>query len=315
MSKFWIVLLGVGVVVALAVALLWGGGRRVSGGFTVVTTFHPLTVLAEPVIGDAATVAQLIPSGQGAHDFQPSPRDIQRIQQADLLVFNGAGLEQEWLEPLLEAAGRRDNLPTLDMSVAVGEVRPLISGGDEHAEEGSGQDEAFELDPHIWLSPKNAVVMVEALRDKVATLDQAHAGTYRVNAATMLANLVALDTEITNSTNAFARREFVAFHNAFSYFARDYELQQVGVIELTPGEDPTPGQVAELRTLSQSYGLTALYSEPQYSSALVDQLASDLGLEVLVLDPLETAEGREGYIEAMRRNLQALKEGQGASGQ
>lgn len=202
---------------------------------------------------------------------------------------------------------RRAILEHLDQCSKACTADELIEG-DAHHHEGESveHEEEHGVDPHIWVSPKNAIHMVEAIRDALMDADAPNAPRYHANAADEIADLTALDQEIEESVAGFSEQRFIAFHSAFQYFARDYGLEQVGVIELTPGESPTPGTLAEIRSLVETYNLRGLFTEPQFSPTLVEQLASDLGVEVAVLDPLETGGENETYVEGMRRNLAAL---------
>ena len=118
---------------------------------------------------------------------------------------------------------------------------------------------------------------------------------------------MALDREITEASANFSEHRFIAFHRAFSYFARDYGLEQVAVIEEVPGEAPTPGEIAAIQETVRQYNLRGLFVEPQFSSRLVEQLSADLGLAVAPLDTLETASPGDSYIRLMEGNVAALE--------
>ncbi|MBI4185683.1 zinc ABC transporter substrate-binding protein [Candidatus Berkelbacteria bacterium] len=301
MNKFFL-FLGVIIVAIGVVAFLWqvdvGQPRR---RFTIVTTFYPLTTLTQPIVGDAATIVQLLPAGQGPHDYHPRPSDIATLKSADLLIENGAGLEAQWLDALLKSTNRSD-LPVLNLALALKAADlPLLALSEP---DGSG----LHTDPHLWLAPRNAVAIVGSIADQLIRLDPNKATTYQSNAAAFQAKLQALDTESQRRVGEFGTKQFIAFHDAFTYFARDYGLQQVATIELAPGEAPSPSQLDEIHRLVTAKELKALFTEPQFSSATVDQLARDLGIPLLILDPLETDEGAGGYVAAMQRNLDSLEQ-------
>ncbi|MGI6103440.1 MAG: metal ABC transporter substrate-binding protein [Patescibacteria group bacterium] len=264
----------------------------------VVTTFYPITALAAPIAGTVARVEQLVPAGQEVHDYQAAPANLAALRSATLVISNGAELEHEWLDSLFTAS---DSLATrLELAAMLEADVKLLSADDEEAGEAG-------TDPHIWLSPKNAILLAGYIRDALVRVDEMNRETYESNAAALIAELSSLDQEFRASIATFRDREFIAFHSAFSYLARDYGLEQVATIEATPGEAPRPAELARIRSLVQEKRLRGLFTEPQYSPATVDQLARDLGIAVRELDPLETNELDESYVDGMRRNLEALR--------
>ena len=299
----WLVL-GITLVLVLVGALALVVSRPSTATPTqpiIVTTFHPLTAFVRPIIGSVAQVEQLVPAGSEVHDYQASPANLVAVRSADLVISNGADLEQAWLDPLRAAAG--STAPQLTLAEALADAVPLLRAEEEYA--GGNQ---VNIDPHLWVSPKNAVLIVQEIRDAIIAVDPAQRATYETNAAAFIAELVTFDTEIEQTVQRFTQREFIAFHNAFAYFARDYGLRQVATIELTPGEAPRPVELQRIRTLVAQYQLRGLFTEPQSSPVLVEQLAADLGIVVRELDPLESAPIGESYIDGMRRNIAALSD-------
>lgn len=261
----------------------------------IVTTFHPITALTLPIVGDVAQLEQLIPSGSEVHDYQATPENLIAIQNAHLVIENGANLEHAWLDPLLEAS--KQDMPILDLAQAIANRVSLL--------ENASEDEVG-IDPHFWMSPKNAIAMTEAICDALVQADPAHAPVYQTNSETQLTLLRALDLEYETTLRDLPRHEFIAFHDAYSYLAHDYGLKQVATFQLTPGEAPRPSQLVNIETLVRTYNIRALFVEPQSSPAIVEQIAKDLDVAVRELDPLEVAQENESYIQGMQRNLATL---------
>ncbi|MBI2589685.1 zinc ABC transporter substrate-binding protein [Candidatus Berkelbacteria bacterium] len=295
--KYWYGLLLLVIAIGGIVAWWLKKPEAEDARFRVVTTFHPLTLLTKPIVGNLARVDQIIPSGQEVHNYQPTPANLAELKAADLLIINGANLETEWLESLLESVERSD-LPILELESVLSQSIQLLEGEEEGV---------VGTDPHLWVSPKNATLIATAILEALSDNDPNHAINYQENADQLLAQLKSLDQEITQAVAQFSQKKFIAFHSAFQYFARDYGLEQVAVIEATPGETPTPGTIAEIRSIVESNQLKGLFTEPQFSPALVEQLAQDLGIKIAELDPLETGNENESYVEGMRRNLASLK--------
>ncbi|MEK7072940.1 MAG: zinc ABC transporter substrate-binding protein [Patescibacteria group bacterium] len=282
------------VVVAAIGVLFWNRLRSVvsvdDGRLRVVTTFAPLYSFTAAIAGDDALVENLLPPGVGPHDFAFAPSEMERLSQADIVVANGLGLEQ-WLSNAIRTANSDVTLVEASNGIAMREP-----------------DTALQVDPHVWLDPIRAQTMAANIALALATADPAHASAYGTRRDALVARLAALDKEIrTGLSGAFDRR-FVGFHDAFGYFAERYGLQTVAVIETSPGKEPSPRDVAQIVSLIRRSGVKALFTEPQFSPALVEAIAVETGLATHSLDPLETAAfSADGYFDGMRANLVALR--------
>jgi ABC-type Zn uptake system ZnuABC Zn-binding protein ZnuA len=179
---------------------------------------------------------------------------------------------------------------------------------DVHDGEDGGEDGHGGVDPHIWLDPRFAVIQVRNIAEGLAAHDPENAEFYRRNAEAYVRSLEALDAEIARDTAAFTKKDFVAFHPAFSYFARRYGLNQAAVIEEFPGQEPSPRYVAGVMRTIRDLGVTAIFAEPQFSPRIVEVIARDLDIDVRVLDPIETGDpDKDSYLRLMRANLEALR--------
>lgn len=251
----------------------------------IMTTFFPLYVFTKNVAGDVADTDVLLPPGVGPHEYQAKPGDIKRFGKADILVINGVQME-EFLDDMIKSAGKTD-LQIVDTSKSISLI---------------------DYDPHIWLSPKNAIKQTEAIRDALMKADAKNAPAYQKNADAFIARLQNLDQEITQKVMTFKTKDFIAFHPAFTYFSRDYGLNTVAVIEESPGKEPTPQYLAHLIDLIRSKRVRAVFSEPQFSPKIVELIAEETGITVHELDPMETGEFRfDAYEIIMKKNLQALE--------
>ena len=268
----------------------------------VVASSTPVTLLVQPLLKDLPDPAQLIPPGQELHDFQPAPSAIGLTQGATLVIGIG-GADETWLPELLTTI---DPVPaTLFLTSTLQRQGQSLLEEEEHGEIG--------VDPHVWLSPKLVLTVLPAVADALIAAHPTKRLTIERNADQFTTQLQQLDSDITSTLAAVPQHRFISFHNAFSYFARDYGLEQVAVIEEVPGEAPTPGDIAAIQDAIRTYKLRGLFVEPQFSSALVEQLSSDQQITVETLDPLETAATTDTYIGMMRQNLAALVRVLGAS--
>ena len=265
-------------------------GER-QGKLRIVTTIAPLYSYTKNIAGDTADVDNLLPSGAGPHEYAFSPSDIRKLTGAQVIIKNGAGLES-WLGKLIGPAG--------ELSKSAQEKPVIIDT--------SGGVEIIDNDPHIWLSPGNAIIQVQNIRDGLIKADPGNAEAYRDNAGVYIKQLEGLDNEIRNEIRTWKGRKFIAFHSAFRYFTRDYGLTQAAVIQETPEMEASPRHIAEVIDIIKSTGIRAIFTEPQGSHKIVRSIAGDLDLQVYSLDTMETGLlSKEWYVDTMRANVMELK--------
>ena len=268
--------------------LLAGIGAEGAGSanrILVAASIAPLADFARQVGGDRVEVITLVPPGASPHTYELKPSQVRQVAEARLLVLNGAGLEY-WAEKLVRAAGN-PTLQVVDTSRGI----PLLDAG------------AHGANPHIWLDPQQAMRQVEHIRDALARLDPGHAAAYRENAARFLAELQDLDREIAAEVRGWRTKQFIAFHPAWVYFARRYGLEQAGVIERSPGREPSPAELARIVETAKRVGARAIFAEPQFSPKAAEAIARESGARVLFLDPLGSSLKDRSYLAMMRSNV------------
>jgi manganese/iron transport system substrate-binding protein len=231
-----------------------------SGPISVVTTISTFNSLVQGVGGNLVHVQSIVPVGASPEDYEPTPQDAVTLSQAKILVENGAGLES-WLAPLLK------NVPSNSLRVVVG---------------ADGLDVKND-NPHLWMDPENAKVYVTKIRDALIAVDPAHEAQYRSNARSYQAKLEALNAWIGNQIQTIPpdHRYMIVFHNAWQYYNDRYGITTLGFIEANPGQDPNPATVAHLVDLARSHHVGAIFSEPEYSKKLADQIAAGAGVHVV----------------------------------
>ena len=261
----------------------------------VLTSFLPMEIFTRNVVGDApgVTVVSMLPASMGCpHDYALTPGDMKKIASADLFVVNGYGMEEFLGEPVLRAN------PKIRIAETARAVPP-IHGGHGHGD----------INPHTWVSPRNAILQVREIEKALSTARPASAGAFRRNADAYISRLSALAEEFEAAAKTFRRRNIVTFHNVFDYLSRDLGLTVVGVIETAPGQEPSAGEIRNLSRTIREKKVPVVFSEPQYSPKLAEALAKEAGVPVRVLDPVSTGSpAPTAYEDAMRRNLSTLKE-------
>ncbi|MDQ2993039.1 MAG: metal ABC transporter substrate-binding protein [Candidatus Eremiobacteraeota bacterium] len=249
----------------LALALLAGCGNAATtaptdGKIPVVTSFSTLNSFVEAVGGSRVSVQNLVPIGASPENYQPTPQDVAALSQAQLLVVNGAGIEA-WLGKTLSNA-QNAKLHTIVCTDGL----PVRIGN-----------------PHLWMDPEYAKLYVAKVRDGLIALDPPHAAEYRTNALAYDTKLDELSASIRKqiATIPPAQRNMIVFHNAWLYYNVRFGIKTVGVIEINPGQDPNPQQIARLVDLAKRYHVRAVFSEPEYSAKLAQSLAASAGIRVV----------------------------------
>lgn len=269
----------------------------------VVATFLPVYFFTKAVAGDAAKVDILVPPGSEVHEYQATPKDVQAIAQADVLVKNGLGLE-EFLDNTVKNA-QNAKLKQIDASSGIQplqEISPvvkLVKSEDHHHGEGN---------PHVWLDPVLAIKQVENIRDGLIIADPANKATYQANAAAYIQQLKGLDRQFQQGLAPYVNKcTFVTFHDAYPYLAKRYQLNQVAVVEV-PEDQLSPGDLEKTITAVKKYKIKALFGEPGTDNKLLTSLSKDLNLTLRSIDSLESGEANpQYYFTAMRKNLQAIE--------
>jgi len=266
--------------------------------FTIVTSFYPMYVSTINIAKDIAGV-QVVnmtkPQTGCLHDYQMTPGDLVTLENADAFVVNGAGMES-FLDDVI---ARQKNLKIVEASKGI----ELL------------QDDSGEENAHVWVSITNAITQAENIAGQLALIDTANAEKYRSNADAYIVKLTALKTKMHASLDALENRDIVTFHEAFPYFAQEFNLNIVAVIEREPGTAPTPKELEDTITIVKNAKTQALFAEPQYSVKIAQTIADATGAKIFTLDPGVTGESNSSaynnYIDMMEENLGTLMEALG----
>lgn len=283
-----------------ALSLVWFGLAACAGGASaspansdkllVAASIAPLADFTHQVGGDHVQVITLVPAGASPHTFELNPSQVEQVASARLLVLNGVELEY-WADRLVEGAGN-PKLVVVDTSQGI----DILEGDGD----GAGGN------PHIWLNPQNAVVQISHIRDGLIQADPAHADDYQANAESYINELRTLDREIAAEVTTWSRRQFIAVHPAWVYFAQRYGLEQVAVIQDSPGREPSPVEVGQIIETAQRIGAQVVFVEPQFSAKAAHTIAEENGARVLFLDPLGSSLCDPCYPNLMRYNVSQM---------
>lgn len=258
---------------------------------TVVASFFPIYEFAKQVGGDRANIITLIPAGVEPHDYEPTIQQLQQAESADVLFFNGLGFEDSWI-------GKVTNDNLVDTSV----LSNLSQGNQKR-------------NPHIWLDPVFAKAQVQEIENALIEIDPNNKLYYQKNAMNFTDKLDSLDFEIRTALQTCDKKDFIAFHDAFGYFAKRYGLIQHSVQGVSPEGEVLPQRIEEAIKLANDLGLKVIYAEelvdPRFAEVIAQEIPNG---KVLILSPLEGIEKDKedsgmGYLDKMEQNISNLKVG------
>ena len=286
---------------AVALGALAGCGQTQDAGFTVVTTFTIIADMARNVAGQAATVLSITKPGAEIHNYQPTPGDMVSARGADLILWNGLGLEQ-WFERFL------DNMGDVPSAVVSDGVTPIGVGSGPY----SGRP-----NPHAWMSPAAAQVYVDNIAAALARHDPANAATYAGNAARYKQQIEQTIAPIRDRLSAIPpqRRWLVTSEGAFSYLARDFGLRELYLWPINADQQGTPQQVRSVIDQVRQHRIPAVFSESTISPDPAQQVARETGARyggVLFVDSLSEADGPvPTYLDLLRITTTRIAEALG----
>lgn len=229
----------------------------------IVVSILPLVEFTEKIGGDKVGVSVMIPSGASPHSYEPMPGQFTRLSKAQLYVKVGTPIEFElvWLEKILSV---NQDLLLCDASQSV----QFIKG-----------------DPHIWLSPKNAIIMVENIYNALIIIDPNNQIFYKKNKEQYIGELNTLNNDIANLLSKKANRQFMVFHPAWGYFASAYNLAQISVEN--QGKEPTAKGILHLIEQAKTDDIKVVFASPQFNTKSAEVIAKEIQGQVILIDPLE----------------------------
>lgn len=304
------IIIAVALVAVLAGAVVIGftrTGTEPQGDETrVLVSFYPLAYMAEQIGGDRVTVSSLIPPGSEVHSWQPSIGDIASTEDADVIIYLGAGLDH-WVQ--------EDILTSIDTSAkTVIEASSGITLLEMNEDEEHG-DEHGEGDPHLWVSPHTALMLAENIADALKEADPDNADYYAERWATFEETLTSLDERYSETLAPAAGETFFVSHSAYGYIADRYGLEQHGIIGLSADEQPSTAKISEIVEEMTLMGSYVIYVDPVYSDQYAKALKSELEIrtgetvEILELYLMVGPVGEMDYLDQLEVNLDSLAEG------
>ena len=264
--------------------------------FTIVTSFYPMYIDVINITKDVEGVKVINmtkPQTGCLHDYQLTTEDMKTLEQADVFVANGAGMESF----LDKATKQNKNMKVVEAS-NYKDIN-FIKDGDED-------------NPHVWMSVTYSIAQVKAITAALCEADPANKDAYRKNALDYCMKLEKLKKEMHEELDDLPHKDIVTFHEAFPYLAKEFKLNIVSVIEREPGTEPTPQELETTIAKVNTLPVKVLFTEPQYSPAAAETIAKETGAKIYQLDPVVTGEANleamDAYISDMKKNMNILKE-------
>lgn len=292
-----------------------GGHQQADGThrMKVVTTLFPLFDFASKIGKEKAEIILLLPPGVEPHDFEPKPRDLATIQQADVFVYTGNTMEP-WVRTILKGIDSR-NLVIVDASRGI-TLRPAESVEGQETHGGKNHRHAMEnQDPHIWLDLSNAQTIVRNILDGFVKKDPGNADFYARNASSSIDELRRVDNEYRNGLADCKTRFFLyGGHYAFNYLAHRCNLTYISVHGVSPNSEPSPAHLVEMINKMKQYHLRYIFYEELASPRVAETIANETGASLLPLNAghnvtKDQIQRGVTFIDIMRENLAMLRKG------
>ena len=338
----------------LCTAVLGGCGAETSdepvdpSKLQVMASFYTMYDFAQKIGGEHVQVTCMVPSGTEPHDWEPSTKDITRMEQADVFIYNGAGMEH-WVSDVLAGLSNK-KLISVEASQGVSLLRSAeeedghdheAAHADEDEEDSHDHDDADaedavheedaadrvvaaapdghdahehgEYDPHVWLDPMNAKQEMQNICEAFSEADPEHRADYQANYEKWAKQLDELDKTYQTTLENLSERNIVVAHEAYGYLCRRYNLTQVSIEGMSPDSEPDPGRMADIIDFVRANNVRAIFFEELSGSRTAETVAAETGVKLLTLSPLEGLSDRQeetggDYFSVMEENLQQLTE-------
>lgn len=258
----------------------------------VYASFYPLYFLADEIGKDNIDLRIVIPNGTEPHDYEPSVKQLNDIEKADIFIYNGAGLES-WADKLLEAIIDEKKIISASEEVELNKIDGVA-------------------DPHIWLDPYNMDKIGKRIKEGFIALDSKNKEEYENNYKELSGKLRKLDNDYSMALKDKKKDKILVSHAAFGYMADRYKFDQIPVAGISPEQEPSPKTIANIIDLAKKNEIKYIFLETLASPKTVSVIAEEANLEILTLNPIaglteEEQKNGEDYISIMEKNIESLK--------
>jgi len=308
-------------------------GSNDSALLNVVTSFYPIYYMTKQIGGEQVNVVNLIATGVEPHDWTPKSKDLLTASDADLLLYHGVGLET-WIDNFVNGLEKDSGVVIKQVSDGIKLIdsdeeehehdaedeahdhdhdHDAESDDHDHDAEDDGHNHSHDIDPHTWVSPKSARIIAANIKDSLIEVDPDNKSVYESNYEVLEQKLKAIDEQYEQQLANVPLRTIVVSHQSFGYVARDYNLEQIAIMGLSPSAEPRAQDIKNISNLVKDRGVKVIFFEELVSDKLAKMLASEAKVETNVIYSLEglttkQEQAEEDYLTLMERNLQNLVE-------
>ncbi len=277
----------------------------------VLTSIHPVQLLTAAITEGVTEPERLVPAGASPHSYSLKPSDMRRLTEADIVIRIGSNLEPFLDKPLrVSKANHLDLMEVPGLKLAYFEEDDHEENGHDHGHHYDHDDHGHQgANPHIWLSPNNALLMARAISKKLTDINPENAAQYQANLKQFETQLKNTDSLLQQLLSSQSTAGFFVFHDAWSYLVEHYGLNQIGVFTVSPEQQPGARHLAALRNKLKANPEACIFTEPQFRPVWIARLTDGLQNKVFELDPLATRQKttQTGYIDYLRNTVKTMK--------
>lgn len=277
------------------------------GKIKIYTSIYPLYDFAKKVGGDKVEVTNLVPAGTEPHDWEISTSDIVNLEKADMLIYNGAGIEN-WTDKVIDTLENKDII-----YVKTSEGLDIHKVGEEASSNKEDGHSHGSFDPHTWLSINNAKEEMKNIKDALVKYDPESAKYYEDNYEKYSQKFDELDKKYSDTLDPIKNKTIIVAHEAFGYLCSDHDINQEGIEGLTPDSEPDPARMSEIIKFAKDNNVKTIFFEELVSPKVAETIAKEINAKTEVLNPLEglseeQINNGEDYFSVMENNLEVLYE-------
>jgi zinc transport system substrate-binding protein len=266
------------------------------GKLKIYTSFYTMYDFTSKIAGDKAEVINLVSDGTEPHEWEPSTADMVNLESADMLIYNGAGMEH-WVDKISESL--ENDIQLVEASEGVTLIDDTFAAGNS--------------DPHVWLDAKNAKLEMETIKNALILADKDNEQYYETNYEKYAKMFDELDKELVSRIGALDNKNIIVSHEAFSYLCKAYGLTQTSIGDLEADAEPDAKRLAEIVEFAKANQVTTIFFEELVSPKMAEVIAAEIGADTAVLNPIEgltkeQVEAGEDYFSIMNSNLDTLEQ-------
>ena len=302
MKKKILTLSIIAIIVIVVILLAVNVNEQTKSKFNIVTSFYPMYIATLNITDgvDDVQVSNLTKETTGCiHDYVLTTTELVTLTKADVLVINGAGMES-FMDKVIS---NFKDLPVIDSAKNVELIKEECHEHEHH------NGHSHETNSHTFVSVKNYIKQVQNICDGLVKLDEKNKEKYELNTRKYIANLEELDNEIFNTIGSLENKNIITSHNSFEYFAREYSLNVVGIIESEHGKTPSAGEIAKIIETINEDKVRGVFVEEGANQRVVETILKEVNINKYILNPVTSGKNnKDEYINIMNKNLEALKE-------